>query len=92
MNFDEELRELEKKFGGIKDLIRLPDAVFVCDMKKDGLAVKEARMKNVKVIGICDTNIDPTLLDYPIPASDDAASAVKYILDKIKEVVLKTKS
>jgi len=88
----EELQALKIKFEGIRNLTQLPDAIFVLDMKKDYLAVKEARMKNVKVIGICDTNVDPTLADYPIPANDDAISSVKYILEKVKEVVLKSKS
>lgn len=84
---DQELRDLEIKFEGIKNLERLPDAIFVLDMKKDDLAVKEARMKGIKVIGIADTNVDPTLADYPIPANDDAISSVKYILEKVKEVI-----
>ena len=84
---DQELRDLEIKFGGIKDLEKLPDAIFVIDMKKDAISVKEARMKGVKVIGIADTNVDPTLADYPIPANDDAISSVKYILEKVKEVI-----
>ena len=88
---DQELRNLETKFGGIKNLERLPDAIFVFDMRKDALAAKEARMKGVKVIGVADTNVDPTLADYPIPANDDAASSVKYILDKVKEVIQKCK-
>jgi len=88
---DQELRNLEIKFGGIKDFERLPDAIFVLNMKKDALAVKEAKMKGMKVIGIADTNIDPTLADYPIPANDDAILSVRYILDKVKEVILKTK-
>jgi len=88
---DRELRNLEIKFGGIKNLEKLPDAIFVLDMKKDAAAVKEAKMKGIKVIGIADTNVDPTLADFPIPANDDAISSVKYILDKVKEVILKTK-
>lgn len=88
---NEELRKLRIKFGGIKDLTKLPDAIFVCDMRKDHLAIKEARMKGVKVIGIADTNVDPTLTDYPIPANDDAISSVKYILNKVKEVIQKVK-
>jgi len=88
---DQELRNLEIKFGGIRDLTQLPGAIFVLDMKKDDLAVKEARMKGIKVIGISDTNVDPTLADYPIPASDDARSSVKYILEKVKEVIIKAK-
>lgn len=89
---DEALRDFELKFGGIKDLTQLPDAIFVLDMKKDHLSVKEARMKGVKVIGISDTNTDPTLADYPIPANDDAISSVKYILEKAKEVIIKSKT
>lgn len=89
---ERELRNLEKKFEGIKNLERLPDAVFVLDMKKDNLAVKEAKMKGIKVIGIADTNVDPTLADYFIPANDDAISSVKYILEKVKEVIINSKS
>jgi len=89
--FDQELRRLETKFGGIKELTKLPDAIFVLDMKKDELAVKEAKAKNIKVIGIADTNVDPTLADYVIPANDDALPGIKYILDRAKEVILKAK-
>jgi small subunit ribosomal protein S2 len=88
---EQELRELKLKFEGIKNLEKLPDAIFVFDMKKDALSVKEARVKGVKVIGISDTNTDPSLADYPIPANDDAISSVKYIAEKVKEVILKTK-
>lgn len=88
---DKELKKLELKFGGIKNLTRLPDAILVLDMKKDVLAIKEARIKKIKVIGVSDTNIDPTLADYPIPANDDAVSSIKYILEKVKEVILNTK-
>ncbi len=88
---EKELKDLEIKFGGIKNLEKLPDAIFVLDMEKDSLAVKEATKKGVKVIGISDTNVDPTLADYPIPASDDAVSSIQYILEKFKEVILKTK-
>jgi len=89
---DQELKKLEIKFGGIKNLEKLPDAIFVLDMKKDALAVKEARMKGIKVIGISDSNTDPTLADYPIPANDDAISSVKYILEKVAEVIKKAKA
>lgn len=91
IKIDKELRDLEIKIGGIKNLTRLPDAVFVLDTVKDDLAVKEARGKGVQVIGLCDTNSDPTLADYPIPANDDAISSLKYILDKVKETVLKAR-
>lgn len=88
---NQELGKLEIKFGGIKNLEKLPDTIFILDMKKDYLAVKEAREMGVKIIGISDTNTDPTLADFPIPANDDAISSVKYILDKVKEVILKAK-
>jgi len=86
---DQEIKKLEIKFGGMKNLTQLPSAIFVLDMKKDALAVQEARQKDVKVIGVADTNTDPTLADYPIPANDDAISSLKYILEKVKETILK---
>ena len=89
---DQELRKLELKFGGLVNLTQVPDAVFIADMRKDKLTVKEARKMGVKVIGIADTNTDPTLADYPIPANDDAISSVRYILEKVKEAVLKGRS
>ena len=89
--FDKELERLELKFGGIKNLEKIPDAIFVVDMKKDELAIREAKRKKIPVIGIADTNVDPSLIDYPIPANDDAISSVKYILGKVKKVVLKSK-
>jgi len=91
LKIDRELKDLEIKFGGIKEITSLPDAIFVLDMKKDALAVKEARTKGVKVIGIADTNVDPTIADYPIPANDDAISSLKYILEKVKDVIIKSK-
>jgi len=89
---EEELGQLRTKFEGIKNLENIPDAVFLLDIRKDVLAIKEARMKGVKIIAISDTNCDPSLVDFPIPANDDAISSVRYILEKVKEVILKTKS
>ena len=89
---DLELRGFERKFGGIRDMEKLPDAVFVLSIEKDNLVIKEAREKNVKVIAVSDSNTDPTVADYPIPANDDALSSTRYILDKTKEVILKAKS
>lgn len=89
---DKEIATLKIKFEGLKKLTQLPDAIFVLDMKKDHTAIREAKMKGIKVVGLVDTNIDPTLADYPIPANDDAISSVKYILEKVKEVILKAKA
>jgi small subunit ribosomal protein S2 len=89
--FDKKLKDFEIKFGGIKNMVKLPDAIFVLDMKKDELAIKEAKEKGIKVIGIAHTNVDPGLADYFIPANDDSALSVKYILDKTKEAILKVR-
>jgi small subunit ribosomal protein S2 len=88
---DKELKDLETKFGGIKNMEKLPDAIFAFDMRKDSLAIKEAKAKKVKVIAIADTNVDPSLADFAIPANDDASNSVKYILECLKEAVLKAK-
>jgi small subunit ribosomal protein S2 len=91
LDIDQKLKNLEIKLGGIKNMERLPDAIFVLDIKKDETAIREAKKKGIPVIGIAHTNTDPTLADYPIPANDDAISSVKYILDKVKEAILKAK-
>ncbi len=85
------LGKFEKRFGGIKYMEKLPDALLILGMKKDAIAVKEARTKKITIIGIADSDTDPTLANYFIPANDDAISSVKYILDEIKKVVLKVK-
>ena len=89
---DDELKRLRIKFEGIKNLKKLPDAIFVVDMKEDELSIKEAKLKGIKIIAIADTNVDPTLADYPIPANDDAIPSVKYILEKVKAAILAAKS
>ncbi len=87
VKISKEMEGLEKKFEGVKNLERVPDAIFVIDMNKDKLAIKEAKMSNVTVLGIADTNVDPTKADYFVPANDDSISSVSYILNKIKEVL-----
>jgi small subunit ribosomal protein S2 len=89
--FDREIKGLQMRFGGIKTLTRVPEAIFIADMKKDILAIREAKIKGVKVIGIADSNVDPNLADYPIPANDDAITSLKYILEKVKEAILNAK-
>jgi small subunit ribosomal protein S2 len=92
VDFDKELKKLEIKFGGIKDLDKIPEAVFICDVQKNILVAKEARAKGIKIIAIVDTNIDPNLVDYAIPANDDAITSVRYILDKVKDTIISAKS
>ncbi len=92
MDMKRELANLERKFGGIEDLKNKPDVIFVCDLSKDDLALREARKKDIPVVALCDTDVDPTYVDYPVPANEDAISSVKYILDKVKEAILKVQS
>jgi len=80
-----EMQRLEKKIGGIKDIERYPDILFVLDIEKDELAVKEGKDYGLKIVGITDTNVDPNAVDFMIPASDDSVSSIKYILDKIQK-------
>ncbi len=91
MGIDKEIEKLKRSFEGIKTMDKLPDAVFVADMKKDILVANEARKKGIKIVGITDTNTNPALADYPIPGSDDSTSSVKYILNKLLEVVKEAK-
>lgn len=84
---EKKLEFFKKKFEGIKNLEELPATLFICDLTKDKLALKEARQKNIKIIAIVDTNANPSLVDYPIPANDDAVSSVKYIFEKIEEAI-----
>ncbi len=83
---EKELNDLRNKFEGLVRMEKLPDAVFICDLTKDKLCLKEAKAKGIKTIAIVDTNADPLLVDYPIPANDDAINSVKFILDKVKEI------
>ena len=89
---EKEIEKLRKKFGGIRTLERLPDVVFVVDPNKDKLAVDEAKRKNIKIIGVCDTDCDPSKIDYPIIGNNDSISSVEYILNKIREVILSVKN
>jgi small subunit ribosomal protein S2 len=84
-----ELERMDLKFHGIKDMEELPGLMFVMDIERDIIAIEEARKTGVKIIAIADTNVDPTLVDYPIPGNDDAYTSVQYILDKIRQVLVK---
>ena len=83
-----EWEKLEKNLGGIKEMKRLPDAIFVVDPKKERICVQEAHTLGITLIGICDTNCDPEELDYVIPGNDDAIRAVKLIVSKMADAVI----
>jgi len=88
-DFDKEIASLKIKFDGIRNMTKLPEAVCIFGIDKDITCAKEAKKKGIKIISIVDTNINPNIVDYPIPANDDAISSVKYIIDNIKEVIVK---
>ena len=83
-----EWEKLEKNLGGIKDMARIPDAIFVVDPKKERICVQEATALGITLIGIGDTNCDPEELDYIIPGNDDAIRAVKLIVAKMADAVI----
>lgn len=86
--FQEEIDELELKYGGIKDLNGKPGAVFIIDVLGDINAIKEAKTIGVPVVAVVDTNADPSLIDYVIPANDDAIKGVDLLLDYVSQAVV----
>ena len=86
-----EEEKLQKNLGGIKEMKKLPAAIFVVDPKKERICVSEARKLHIPLIGICDTNCDPEELDYVIPGNDDAIRAVKLIVSKMADAVIEAK-
>ncbi|SHI79408.1 small subunit ribosomal protein S2 [Geosporobacter subterraneus DSM 17957] len=83
-----EQEKLEKFLGGIKEMNDLPGALFVVDPRKERIAVKEAQILGIPVVGIVDTNCDPEEVDYVIPGNDDAIRAVKLITAKIADAII----
>ncbi|MBE7062602.1 MAG: 30S ribosomal protein S2 [Clostridia bacterium] len=86
-----EMEKLEKYLGGIKEMKKLPGALFVVDPKKEKIAIAEAKKLNIPVVAIVDTNCDPEEVDYAIPGNDDAIRAVKLIASVISNAVLEGK-
>ncbi len=83
--------KLEKNLGGIKDMTKIPDVIFVVDPKKERICVQEAHILGIPLIGIADTNCDPEELDYVIPGNDDAIRAVKLIVAAMADAVIEAK-
>lgn len=82
-----EIVKMEKDFGGIEELRKIPEAIFIVDARKDISAVKEAHIRGVKIMAIVDTNANPEMVDFPIPANDDAAKSIQLIINTIAEAV-----
>ena len=83
-----EMEKLTKYLGGIKDMKKLPGALFIVDPRKENIAVLEARKLNIPIVATVDTNCDPDVIDHVIPANDDAIRAVKLLTAKMADAVL----
>lgn len=84
---DREIARLERILGGVEGLKKLPDLMFVVDTHEEKSAVHEANRLNIPVVGIVDTNADPTTINYPVPANDDAVRSISLLVDFIREAV-----
>jgi small subunit ribosomal protein S2 len=89
---EKEKRKLQKNLDGIRQMTRLPDAIFIVDTRHEQIAVDEARKLKIPVIGIVDTNCDPDQVDFPIPGNDDALRAIRLFASRIADGVLNGRS
>jgi len=87
LDFDREIEKLKKRFEGVRELDKLPEAVFVLSIKAQMTVIREAQKKNIPIVALADTDSDPTIVDYPIPANDESISSIKYIMTKIQEAL-----
>ncbi|MBO5958177.1 MAG: 30S ribosomal protein S2, partial [Bacteroidales bacterium] len=87
LQIEREREKLNKNLGSIADLSRLPSAVFVVDVIKEHIAIAEARKLNIPTFAIVDTNSNPNLIDFPIPANDDASKSIELIIGKMVEAI-----
>jgi small subunit ribosomal protein S2 len=85
LDFDKEIDALRQKFHGLVNLTKLPNAIFIMDVKQDKTALDEAKSKNIPIVAVCDTNVDPKGIDYVIPANDDAVKSVEILVNYIGE-------
>ena len=88
VNIKKDMAKLEANIGGIEDMTKIPDMIFVVDPHKDRICVQEAHALNIPLVGIADTNCDPEELDYIIPGNDDAIRAVKLIASTLAQAVI----
>ncbi len=87
LEFEREIEKLDKIVGGIEELHKVPDVIFVVDVKKEKTAVAEANKKNIPVIAICDTNVNPDKVTYVIPANDDSIKSIELITALVAQAV-----
>lgn len=86
--FNKEIQKLDKKFKGIANLTKMPDVIFIWDVKVEKLAITEAKKRNIPVIAICDTNVNVDMVNYPIPANDDATKTIELFFGLIKKTLI----
>ena len=91
MKLNKEIERLNRNLGGFKEMTSLPDAIFIIDPTKEGIALAEARRVAIPVVAIVDTNCNPDDIDYPIPANDDAIRAIKLITSKIADAIIENR-
>ncbi len=91
VDIDKDLAKLKLKVGGLTNLNRLPDVLFVWDINEEKTAVIEAKKKNIPIIAVCDTNGNPQNINYVIPANDDATKTIKLILNTVKDAIIEAK-
>ncbi|MCC6639096.1 30S ribosomal protein S2 [Candidatus Falkowbacteria bacterium] len=88
LKFEQEIERLEGTIGGVKDLTREPNLLVIVDLKVEETALLEAAKKKIPVIALCDTNVDPSLVDYVVPANDDAKKGVELLIAAMADMVL----
>jgi small subunit ribosomal protein S2 len=88
LSFSRQLKKMESEMGGIKNLIGLPQAIFITDVNEEKYAILESKKLGIKVIGITDTSSDPSFVDYPIPANNDSLASLGIIIETIKKELL----
>lgn len=88
LGLERKMAKLNRRLGGIKSMDRLPSLVFITDIRREYIAVKEANKLGIPIIGMVDTNCDPTPIDYVIPANDDAIRSIKFMANKLADAVI----
>jgi len=88
LKLEEEIGKLNRVFGGIKTMDRLPGALFIVDPREEDIAVREARKVGIPVVAMVDTNCDPDMVDFVVPCNDDAIRSIKLITSKVADAVL----
>jgi len=86
-----EISKMNKLIGGIKEMKELPGAVFMISVKNQKTSVLESKLRDIPIIGVCDTNTNPTPIDYPIPANDEATSSIELMLDVVSKQINESK-